>query len=205
MVDNRNDRDVHGHSSLSSAPEEKKTNWLPLLLGALLLLGLLFLLLRGCDDEEPVVTPTDTVTPVETATTDPVATTAAVAPVAYSRDTFDRTLTGTDPLPVTYGLDRVTFASGSSDLSAEAQEEIAGLAEALSGRQTARVSLRGFADPSGDAAANQRLSEERVAAVRQALIDGGVAATQIETAAAGETGMAATQENRRVEITLLSR
>ena len=124
MVDNRNDRDVHGHSSLSSAPEEKKTNWLPLLLGALLLLGLLFLLLRGCDDEERVVTPTETATPVETTTAAPVATTAAAAPVVYSRETFDRTLTGTDPLPVTYGLDRVTFASGSSELSSAAQSEL---------------------------------------------------------------------------------
>lgn len=204
MVDNRNDRDVHGHSSLSSAPEDKKTNWLPLLLGALLLLGLLFLLLRGCDDEEPVVTPTDTATPVETTAAAPVGA-AAVAPVAYSRETFDRTLTGTDPLPVTYGLDRVTFASGSSELNSEAQSELSGLAQSLSGRQTARISLRGFADPAGDAAANQKLSEERVAAVRKALVDGGVAESQIETAAAGETGMAATQENRRVEITLLSR
>jgi len=207
MIDNDPNRDVHGHSSLSSAPETKSTNWLPLIIGALVLLGLLFFLLRGCDrTDDEVVTPVDESTVAAPADVNtPVATTAAGEPVAYSRDVFDRTLTGTEPLPVTYALDKVTFASGSADLNAAAKAEVTDLAAALKSRSTARVSLRGFADPEGDAAANQALSEKRVTAVRQALIDGGVAANQITAAAAGETGTTAARNNRRVEITLLQR
>lgn len=203
MVANDPNKDVHGHSSLRDVPE-KPRNWLPLLLGALGLLALLFFLLKGCDDDTDRAVPVDNVEATETAAAvDPVNTATTVP--AYSRAEFDRTLTGTTSLPATYGLDRVTFDTGSAELGSAAAAEVADLASALKARSTARVSLRGFADPSGDAAANQALSERRVAAVRNALIEGGVAANQITADASGETGSAATRDNRRVEITLLQR
>lgn len=203
MVDNNPNRETHGQSSIKpagDAPPARKL-W-PLLLGALALLVLLFLLLRGCDEADDPVATTDTTT---TTTQTAAPTVAAAAPVAYSADAFNRTLTGTEPLPVSYTLDQVTFDTGSAELNAAAQEEIRGVAQALQGRSTARVSLRGYADPSGDAAANQALSERRVAAVRDAMIAAGVSADQIVAGASGETGDAATRENRRVEITLQAR
>lgn len=203
MVDNDPNRDVHGHSTLKSAPEGAGTRkWWPLLLGALALLALLFLLLRGCDQDGAEVTPT-----AEATVATPIATPAAgtVAATPYSSAAFNRTLTGTEALPVNYTLDRVTFDSGSAVLNDDARAEITDLANALKARSTARVALRGYADPSGDAAANQALSEQRAAAVREAMIAGGVAASQITTAASGETGDSTARENRRVEISLLQR
>lgn len=207
MVDNDTNRDVHGHSSLKSAPGEKSSmGWLPWLIGALLLAGLLYFLLRDDDNDVARTTEPDTVV-TETAapTANSTIGTTAGEPTAYTREAFDRTLTGTEPLPATYALDRVTFDTGSATLGTAAAAQVADVAESLKSRSTARVSLRGYADPSGDAAANQKLSEDRVAAVRAALVKGGVAENQITADASGETGSAATRSNRRVDITLLQR
>lgn len=188
----------HGHSSIEPAPAAK-TNWLPWIIGGVVLLGLLLLLMRGCD------TTRDDATPVATndmAVTDPSVPTGTVA---YDRDAFNDMLGGTQPLPATFGLDSVNFATGSSTVNDNAKSDLADLAAALKARSTARISLRGYADPAGDAAANQKLSADRANAVRDALIKGGASAGQIVTSAEGETGDQAIRANRRVELTLTQR
>lgn len=76
-------------------------------------------------------------------------------------------LAGNQPLGQTYELSQVTFHSGSAELGAAANDEIADTAGALQPRSTARVSLRGYADPAGDAAANR---ENRTAGWLAALL-----------------------------------
>ena len=66
----------------------------------------------------------------------------------------------------------VTFASGSSMLTPDAERALAPLGQALSSQDLAgfRFRIEGHTDNVGDAAANQALSERRAAAVREYLI-----------------------------------
>ncbi|GGC58707.1 hypothetical protein GCM10011504_41140 [Siccirubricoccus deserti] len=65
----------------------------------------------------------------------------------------------------------VTFASGSSALTPEAERALAPLGRALASPELApyRFRIEGHTDTVGDAAVNQALSERRAAAVRQHL------------------------------------
>lgn len=194
------DRDRHA----AAAAEGGMRRWLPWILGAIALL-ILILALRSCGDDDRAAT-TDTaggttaITPVDGSTA------MAGDTAAWNSAAFTSYLGGTEPVGRAFALDQVTFASGSSLIRNEAQGQIAEVAAALKARPTARVSLRGYADPEGEAAANQELSETRTQAVRNALIKAGAGEDQIAAASAmGETGDAASEANRRVEITVTAR
>lgn len=197
MVTNDPNRRVHTSRSV----DERKKKWLPWVIGALLLLGLL-LLLRTCGDDGDAA--------VQTAATDDMAgrTTAATpaGATAWNTDVFGTYLSGDEALGRSFALERVTFASGSALLNADARAQLGEVASALKSRPSARVSLRGYADPEGDAAANQTLSQQRTDAVRNALIEAGANLDQVRSASGlGETGIAAVAGNRRVEITVTAR
>ena len=203
MVDNDSNR-----HDRAAAPATGRNRWLPWVMGALVLLGLI-LLLRSCGDDDRAADVADdgtiaTTGAADTAATDPAL--AAGGSMAWNANAFGTYLAGNEALGRTFGLERVTFASGSSLLRGDALSEVQEVAAALKARPTARVTLRGYADPAGDAAANQELSETRTQAVRNALIKAGAGENQIVAAEAlGETGNAATARNRRVEITVDAR
>jgi len=106
----------------------------------------------------------------------------------------------------------VKFKVGSSKLSAEAEQELKTLAETAKGLTGYIVEVVGYADSTGDAAMNTRLSEQRAKAVCTFLFQqGGIPVRHIvapgamgeyEPTAANETkeGRA---ENRRVEVKVL--
>lgn len=188
-----------------------RRNWLPLILGAIVLIALLFLLLRACSEASDTDYGLTDSPPGESISTEPdteglnAPTTAAAVPTAYASGQLGRTLSGTDRLPLTYELATVNFDSGSAALDDDANDEIADVAAALRARPSARVALRGFADPEGDEAANQKLSVDRANAVRKALVAAGASDDQIEIDALGETGEGAVRQNRRVELTVTAR
>jgi OOP family OmpA-OmpF porin len=106
----------------------------------------------------------------------------------------------------------VKFAVGSSKLSAEGEEELKKLAETAKGLTGYIVEVIGYADSTGDAAMNTRLSEQRAKAVCTFLFQqGGVPIRHIVAPGAmGEYGPAAPNEtkegraeNRRVEVKVL--
>ena len=212
-----NDRDRTGHGPVTGRPgagkgSERRRNPVPLILGAIVAIALLLLLLRACSeasDTDYGITdspPGETLgSEPDTAGLDAAPAAVAAAPSAYAAGNMGALLAGTDPLPRTYQLAQVTFDSGSAELSDAARSEIEDIAGALRGRSTARVSLRGYADPEGDPQANQRLSQQRAEAVRAALVESGAAANQVQIAALGETGDAAVAQNRRVELTVSAR
>ncbi len=189
------------------AVEPAPRNWVPLILGALAAIVLLTLLLRGCDQDDARTTMASDETAMGDTTMTPAAgmdsNTATVTP--YERGGLAATFAGDEPLPQTYALRQVTFGSGSSTLDASTGDEIADVASALSSRSTARISVRGYADPAGDAATNQKLSEARAEAVRDALVQANAQADQIALTALGETGVEAARQNRRVELTATAR
>lgn len=189
---------VHGVSTGRDAPERKGgLGWLPWLIG-LLLLGLLLWWLLGRDDDRDAV-----VAPVDEPTLSAAATPEAA--VAYNTADFDRYLGGTDPVGRTFSFDRVTFASGADTLDATGRAELAEVASVLKRYPNARLSLVGYADPEGDAAANQALSQRRAEAVRAALEKAGAGSGVVAVAAEGETGTAAVRSNRKVEARVTAR
>lgn len=106
----------------------------------------------------------------------------------------------------------VKFGSGSSKLSAEDQEELKKLAETARGLTGYIVDVTGYADSTGSAAMNTKLSEERARAVVSYLFQqGGIPMRHIVAPGAmGEYGPTASNEtkagraeNRKVEVKVL--
>lgn len=103
----------------------------------------------------------------------------------------------------------VMFRTASSEVSDRDRARLGELAASVSAREGLTIHLEGFSDPRGDADYNLRLSERRVDAVKQALVEQGAAAGRIRTVAHGEA-LADTSERdidglaleRRVSVTL---
>ncbi len=105
---------------------------------------------------------------------------------------------------------QVLFKTGLSALDDAQALRITRLAELLGDMPGIAVEVAGHADARGAEDYNAQLSAERAAAVRDALILGGVASNRIATSAFGEAESAATQGDldgyaleRRVDIRLL--
>jgi outer membrane protein OmpA-like peptidoglycan-associated protein len=103
----------------------------------------------------------------------------------------------------------VLFALDDATLDAEAQATIAAAAQEFQRTGSARISLRGHTDTSGNASYNQALSERREQAVTDELVRQGVPADAISGVAVGEADPAVPtgdgvreEQNRRVEIAL---
>lgn len=101
----------------------------------------------------------------------------------------------------------VYFALGQSTLDSEARATIAAAAQEFQSTGSARISVRGHTDTSGNADFNQALSERREQAVTNELTRLGVPASAITGEAVGETDLAVPTgdgvpeaQNRRVEI-----
>jgi len=106
----------------------------------------------------------------------------------------------------------VKFGVGSSKISEKDEQELKTLAETAKGLTGYIIEVMGYADSTGDAAMNTRLSEQRARAVVTFLLQqGGVPVRHIVAPGAmGEYGPAAANEtkagraeNRRVEIKVL--
>jgi OOP family OmpA-OmpF porin len=98
----------------------------------------------------------------------------------------------------------VFFDPGSALLTVPARNTITHAVRASHLLDARRIEVVGFADPSGSARDNEALANERALAVVEGLLQAGVRATMIDTAAAGaaaEGGDAAL--DRRVDITII--
>lgn len=106
-------------------------------------------------------------------------------------------------------LGDVLFDVGKSTLKSGGDRAVAQLAEFMFEYPERRVLVEGYTDSSGGEETNQRLSEQRANAVRQALLQKGIASSRIETTGYGESYPVATngtsagrQQNRRVEVVI---
>lgn len=106
----------------------------------------------------------------------------------------------------------VKFAVGSSKISAEDQEQLKQLAQTATGLKGYIVEVTGYADSTGSAAMNTKLSEDRAKAVVTYLVQQGSVPVRhiVAPGAMGEYGAAAPNEtksgraeNRRVEVKVL--
>jgi len=110
------------------------------------------------------------------------------------------------------GQATVKFNVGSSSVSAADQEELNKLAQTATGLTGYIVEVMGYADSTGNAAMNTKLSEDRAKAVVTYLIQQGNIPVRhiVAPGAMGEYGAAAPNEtkagraeNRRVEVKIL--
>ncbi|WP_231701192.1 TolC family outer membrane protein [Alteromonas stellipolaris] len=105
----------------------------------------------------------------------------------------------------------ISFASNSSKISSEYTSSLAQVIDALEQYDNAGVIIHGHASLDGDAAYNQRLSEQRASAVAALLIEStGIDSRRITSVGYGETrplideeSLAANAENRRIEATII--
>jgi outer membrane protein OmpA-like peptidoglycan-associated protein len=108
-----------------------------------------------------------------------------------------------------FAFDEITFESDSAALTPDSVAQITQLASVLKAYPSTNVSVEGYTDNTGDPAVNKKLSEDRAASVKAALIEKGVPADQVTSVGWGSEKPIASNDteegrlkNRRVEIML---
>lgn len=114
--------------------------------------------------------------------------------------------------PTAFSLRELNFPNGASQLSAEAVTTTNAIASLLNQYPTVRLRLVGHTDNIGIESVNQKLSMDRAEALKQALINQGIAADRIETAGMGSVQPVADNanengrsQNRRVDLQVIRR
>ncbi len=108
-------------------------------------------------------------------------------------------------------LEKLIFAQGRSEINPESYGELDDLAEMLHENPSMVIQLEGHTDFRGNEKENMKLSEQRVKAVKDYLVDKGINGNRIETRAFGGTqplsrdsDAASRRSNRRVEVRIIS-
>jgi outer membrane protein OmpA-like peptidoglycan-associated protein len=106
-----------------------------------------------------------------------------------------------------FTFDELQFETGSAQISTASNRQLEHLAAVLKAYGNVSVNVTGHTDNTGDAEANKRLSAERAAAVKQALVGMGVPAARITDEGFGPEQPTASNDtedgrakNRRVEL-----
>jgi OOP family OmpA-OmpF porin len=105
----------------------------------------------------------------------------------------------------------VLFAFDKAELNASAQNSMDKIAAFLQEKQNRNLLVEGHTDSTGSVEYNQRLSEQRAASVKSALVTRGIASERIVTIGyskkyplASNDAAAGRQHNRRVEVVILN-
>ena len=109
-----------------------------------------------------------------------------------------------------YDLYGIHFDFDKATIQSDAQSLLDDIAKMLEDFPDWRLQIVGHTDATGDPAHNERLSGERAAAVKAALVSRGIEASRLESGGAGETKPVASNDtpegralNRRVELVRL--
>ena len=171
----------------------------------LLLLGLLFLLWRSCQNKA-----TDAAAPVETtAVAEPAQPTEAPAPAPPAEvpaETAAAAAIACDLNSILFGFDR-------SDLTATAKSELDKMSGLLKSNQEYKGDLKAYTDSKGSDEYNRELSLRRANAAKEYLVSTGIDAGRIATGAVGNSDPVATNTeddsgrkfNRRVELKVVDK
>ncbi|HJW47289.1 MAG TPA: OmpA family protein [Lysobacter sp.] len=183
-----------------------------LVLGALVIAA--FLLFRGCRREEAMAPPVAMTPPAEA----PAATEGLRQAVERSTEAATAALAKLKPGAFTaddlvgaLNLMVVHFDTDSANISADSQDILARAAEAIKQAPAGtRIEVGGHTDNTGDAAANQTLSDARAAAVVKRLGELGVGAGVLTSKGYGQdkpvadnSTEAGKAQNRRIEFTVM--
>jgi K(+)-stimulated pyrophosphate-energized sodium pump len=106
-----------------------------------------------------------------------------------------------------FDFDRLVFETGSANLAEGSRSQLSAVSAILAAYPAVKLKIGGYTDNVGDPAQNQRLSEERAANVRGALLNLGIAPDRLAAEGYGErfpVGDNATAEgrarNRRISM-----
>ncbi len=191
-------------------PEKSGMRWLPLVLAALVALGLLWGL-RGRMNRASVP---DVTTPVaDTAKKSveqlnlPGGGSIAVAPGTINYDLAKFLADPAAQGPKNFVFDNLNFQASTTQLTPESEPTVTNLAAILKAYPNTRVQLVGFTDNTGSPDANQTLSQNRADAVKSILVTQGVQADRITTQGQGQNNPVASNDtedgrlrNRRTEL-----
>lgn len=223
---------AYATSTGTTAPAPRPSGlmrYLPWIVGALVLLGLIFAM-RNCAAQRTVTPPPQpapTVTPRATAPTPP----ATPAPTAQPTVALQlpggstvnvpegsigfgvvKFLQSNEPAPKTFIFDNLNYDTASRALTPESRPTVSALATILSAYPNTTVRVVGYTDNQGDPAANKTLSDQRAATVKSELVRLGIPANRIESAGMGEANPVADNstdagraQNRRTELVILKK
>ncbi|WP_346320302.1 OmpA family protein [Chitinophaga sp. YIM B06452] len=173
--------------------------WITWLIIAIALILLLWWLLKGCGGQH--TTPvTDSVavshmedTAVGAVSTAPVATRESIKVTLPDGVVLDAYKGGIEDQLVAFlqdpntrggkdqwfDFDNLNFKTGSAELTEDSRVQISNLAAILNAFPKAKIKIGGYTDATGDAKANQKLSQERAEAVHHALSEKNVKPVQL--------------------------
>ena len=204
-------RPWHGTSKITEVKKDR--NWLPWIIGLLILLILTMVLARSCAHR--ATPPAHATGQTLSWVTPPVAVETVILPggrtIVLKPHTLNyelqRFLASSEATPRKFTFDRLNFATNSARLPADARSTVSALAQILTAFPNATVELQGYADSTGAEPHNAQLGAHRAEAVEQALIAQGVAADRMKTATGGSSHptepnatVAGRAENRRTEL-----
>lgn len=182
--------------------------WLPILIAALIALGLL-LFLRGRTARNAVDTATTSARNAVSNVTLPGGNTISVPQGSINYNLAHFLGDNSATVPKTFVFDNLNFVSGSTQLTPESTNTVNDLAQVLKAYPNAQVQLAGHTDNTGSPQANQTLSSDRANAVKGMLVNQGVNGDRITTAGYGQDRPVASNDtdegkarNRRLELTV---
>jgi outer membrane protein OmpA-like peptidoglycan-associated protein len=193
---------------------------LPWLVGLLVLGALLLWMSRSCSTK-PAQDVTAVQTPAQNAARLGSAALRSIQlpdgrtiqiPTGGFTDSLVAFLNGNAPAGQSFALDAVTFETDSTRLASASNDQLAQLAAVLKAYPTVVIAVEGHTDNTGDSASNKKLSEDRAAAVKDALVGMGVPAERVTSTGWGAEKPIASNDteegklkNRRVEISITNR
>jgi len=108
-----------------------------------------------------------------------------------------------------FNFKALNFTSGSNVIDSTSMNEVKNISEILKAFPNVNIKVGGYTDNTGDDAANLKLSSERAAAVKAALVGMGIADARLESEGYGEQHPAATNDteegraaNRRIAVSV---
>jgi len=126
-------------------------------------------------------------------------------------DLLEAAETAASPADRTLVLKYVTFETGSAQLTELSRYELANVVEAMQANPALKIEVGGHTDNTGEATANQVLSQQRADAVMAYLIDKGIPSDRLRAVGYGQNNPiednateAGKAKNRRIEFTILA-
>jgi K(+)-stimulated pyrophosphate-energized sodium pump len=108
-----------------------------------------------------------------------------------------------------FNFKALSFASGSNAIDSTSMNEVKNISEILKAFPNVNIKVGGYTDNTGDDAANLKLSSERAAAVKAALVATGISDARLEAEGYGETNAVASNDteegrsqNRRIAVSV---